>query len=192
MIKKNVMPKNYEHVKCPYCKSGNTTWKAKESTPYNQKWQCDMCLRTFNYKVPHKGKSMIQVFRDKIMPKKHYIKLIGASAVFANPTTIKLKNPHSDLYESFHGSKPARKRMVSYENPTGPLIKIGRIRRIDYEPEFPSKHRGTQFYHMSGDTGSRKLPSNLILATDEKGENFYLIKDKPGKYPLFSERGILG
>lgn len=98
----------------------------------------------------------------------------------------------SSLYESFHGSKPARKRMVNYENPTGPLIKIGRIRRIDYEPEFPSKHRGTQFYHMAGDTGSRKLPSNMILACDSKGENFYLIKDKPGKYPNFSERGIIG
>lgn len=99
----------------------------------------------------------------------------------------------SDLYESFHGMQPKVKRKINYTNPSGTLLKIGRIKRLDYVPEGSTTHKGTQFYHISGDTGERKLPSNLILATDPKGENFYLIKDDATKKePFFSERGIIG
>ena len=105
----------------------------------------------------------------------------------------KLLNPVS-LYEGFHGSPPLRQRKISYEPPPKdkPLLKVGRISQINYIPEFPSKKSGQEFYHISGDTGEKTLKSNLILATDSKGKNLYLLKDKESKLPFFSKRGIIG
>ena len=98
------------------------------------------------------------------------------------------------LYESFHGSKSKGIRKVKYNapKPGETLVKIGRLVRLEYEPEFPSKHTGVRFFHVMGDTGETKLPSNTILATDTKGENLYILKDKPKKRPYFSGRGIIG
>ena len=106
----------------------------------------------------------------------------------------KLLNPVS-LYEAFHGSPPLRQRKISYEPPPKdkPLLKVGRISQINYIPEFPSKKSGQEFYHLSGDTGEKTLKSNLILATDSKGKNLYLLKDKKNRRPYFSgKRGIIG
>jgi hypothetical protein len=103
------------------------------------------------------------------------------------------KNPiSSSLYESFHGMPPKTKRKVHYTNPKGTLIKIGRISEIKYKPEGSTKFLNTEFYHISGDTGEQKLKSNLLLCTDLDGKNIYLVKDKPGKHPFFSERGVIG
>ena len=96
------------------------------------------------------------------------------------------------LYEAFHGNPPKGTRVVNYENPKGTLIKIGRLSEIKYKPEYPSQHKGVEFYHKAGDTGNRMLKSNMILATDSKGKNLYLIKDKKTKYPVFTGRGIIG
>lgn len=98
------------------------------------------------------------------------------------------------LYEAFHGSPPIRIRKVRYQppNPKEALIKIGRLVQLNYRPEPPSKLSKTEFYHRSGDTGTKTLKSNLILATDRKGKNLYLLKDRRSKYPVFTERGILG
>ena len=103
-------------------------------------------------------------------------------------------NPVRNLYKSFHGSKSKGIRKVKYNapKPGETLIKIGRLARLEYEPEFPSKHTGVRFFHVMGDTGETKLPSNTILATDTKGENLYILKDKPKKRPYFSGRGIIG
>jgi hypothetical protein len=107
-------------------------------------------------------------------------------------TTVK-SNPSSSLYESFHGMPPKVKRKVHYTNPKGTLLSIGTVTRIDYIPGKNSKHRNITFYHKSGDTGEEKLKSNWILATDAKGENFFLLKkDESSKFPRFSDRGILG
>ena len=46
---------------------------------------------------------------------------------------------------------------------------------------------------VGGDTGERKLKTNLILATDKKGRNLYLVrKNKNSSYPKFTDRGIIG
>ena len=97
------------------------------------------------------------------------------------------------LYEAFHGTKPTV-RKIKYQppNPKEPLIKVGRIRRIEYEPEPPSKLKNIRFYHEMGDTGSKVLESNVILATDKKGKNLYILRDKKSKHPFFSSRGIIG
>ena len=99
----------------------------------------------------------------------------------------------SNLYRSFHGAQPTHIRKVKYTPPPKRLIKIGRLVRVEYEPEFPSKKRKTRYYHEMGDTGSEVLKSNAILATDEKGKNLYILKDQStSPYPKFSELGILG
>ena len=103
--------------------------------------------------------------------------------------TKKKKNPES-LYQAFHGSPPRAIRKVAYEPPKGQLVKIGRLVRIEYEPEYPSKRTGTRFYHELGDTGSIILPNKPLLVTDKKGKNLYIIKDKASTH--FSERGIIG
>ena len=101
------------------------------------------------------------------------------------------KNPQS-LYESFHGSPPARIRKIKYEPPKGILIKIGKLSQLNYIPEYPSMRKGVEYYHRSGDIGHKILKSNAILATDIKGKNLYILKDKNTKYPKFTERGIVG
>ncbi len=107
----------------------------------------------------------------------------------------KKSNPESSaLYESFHSTPPKNVRKVMYENPDPkvPLVKLGRVSVINYVPEYPSKKADTEYTHTSGDTGEQILKSNLILATDEKGKNLYLIKDKKSKYPFVNERGVIG
>ncbi len=96
------------------------------------------------------------------------------------------------LFQSFHGAPPANLRQVQFVPPQGHLVKIGRLTEIRYTPEAPSQYEGTEFYHKSGDTGAKMLRSNCILCTDSTGKNLYIIKEKQGKYPYFSSRGIIG
>lgn len=107
----------------------------------------------------------------------------------------KLRRQHNpDLYRSFHGTSPRRVVRLTMEMPDKgeKLIKIGRLRRIEYECEEPSNLAGTVFYHDAGDTGSKMVPSNIILATNQKGTQLYLLKEKKGRWPYFSSAGIIG
>ena len=97
----------------------------------------------------------------------------------------------ASLYKSFHGAIP-RTREVLYEPPQAPLVKIGRLVKLEYRPEPPSTRTGTQFYHNMGDTGEVKLASNVVLATDKDGKHLYIVKDKAGKRPYFTNRGVIG
>lgn len=102
-----------------------------------------------------------------------------------------MRNPVS-LYQSFHGVAPVRKRPVYYEEPKGEIIKIGRLARIEYEPEPPSKHTGIRYTHEAGDLGHKIIKSNAILATNKQGTQLYIVRDKKKKYPIFNRRGIIG
>jgi hypothetical protein len=99
-------------------------------------------------------------------------------------------NPIS-LYESFHGVAPIRKRKVFYNPPTGDLLSIGELSQINYKPT-RGRYSNTEFYHKSGDTGEKILKTNLILATDKDGKNLYLLRKNNSKYPVFTDRGIIG
>jgi len=115
--------------------------------------------------------------------------------VLAEYTKLKQANPaDSSLYESFHGASPKGLRPVYWEPPKKgrPVLKVGRIRVIEYEPESPSQHRNTRFYHEAGDTGTRKLRSNLILCTNPEGTQLYLVQDSVSGFPRMTERGIIG
>jgi len=102
------------------------------------------------------------------------------------------KTIESNLYKSFHGVDPVRKVTGYYEPPPRELIVIGELSQINYKP-IRGQHVGTEFYHKSGDTGETMKPTNLILATDKQGKNLYLIrKNKNGKFPVFTSRGIIG
>lgn len=98
-----------------------------------------------------------------------------------------------DLFEGFHGSPPARERQVDVPTPRGPLMKIGRLLEIVYQPEKPSTLKGKQFQHEFGDTGTpfgirrKKLSDRPILATD--GRDLFVIRGKSVHF--FSERGII-
>ena len=106
------------------------------------------------------------------------------------------QNPLSDdgskLYKSFHGASPIRKRKVFYQEPEGEIIKIGRLARIEYNPEPPSKLTGTRYTHESGDLGHKVIKSNAILASNKEGTQLYIVKEKNTKFPRFSKFGILG
>lgn len=99
---------------------------------------------------------------------------------------------NTSLYEGFHQTGPARMRKIGYEPPSGALVKIGRVTQINYQPEEPSKRKNSEYYHKMGDTGEKTLKSNTILATDQNGKNLYLLNDKQGQYPKFTNRGIIG
>ena len=102
-----------------------------------------------------------------------------------------LANPIG-LYQQFHGNPPSNVRKVNLLVPKKGqrLVKIGRLRRIEYDPEYPSKHVGIRFYHLAGDIGS-KMVKAPILATDSEGKGLYIIPEVKG-FPKFSSRGILG
>jgi len=98
----------------------------------------------------------------------------------------------SELYRAFHDSTP-KARKVSYEPPVAPLIAIGELLEISYIPYGSSRRKGTAYSHKSGDLGHKVLRTNLLLVTDSRGKNLYLIKKNPGsKWPRFSSQGILG
>lgn len=105
------------------------------------------------------------------------------------------RNPHPralDLYQDFHEVEP-RQREVDVPEPKGPLIKIGRLIELVYEPESPSRLKGKQFVHEMGDTGelfqrTMALRDKPILATD--GKNLFILRGRSRYY--FSERGIIG
>ena len=98
------------------------------------------------------------------------------------------------LYQSFHGASPIRLRKVFFEPPPKgeSLIKIGRLSRIDYIPENPSKRAGTEYYQHAGDLGHKVIRSNAILCTNQKGNQLYIVKETNSEYPKFTERGIIG
>ena len=109
--------------------------------------------------------------------------------------TGKAKNPVDtvpSLFRDFHGALPTRARNLQVAKPSSPLIKIGRITKIEYQPEGSSRHKNITFFHNFGDTGSQDRGSNSILATDKDGKNLFIIKEQDGKYPYFSGRGIIG
>lgn len=106
------------------------------------------------------------------------------------PRTVEL-NPGQPLYEAFHGKPPNRKRRLKVPVPTGELVAIGRAVRIEYEPYGSSDHKQTRFFHEFGDTGEGRQPKLPILATDKKGKHLFIVPTS-GKYPYFSERGIIG
>ena len=73
-----------------------------------------------------------------------------------------------DIYKDFHGVAPKKARPVRVESPEGPLMKLGTLSEIRYRPDSPSKHKGTEFYHESGDTGDPLFskPGMLPMAKD--------------------------
>jgi len=105
-----------------------------------------------------------------------------------------IDNPTSKLYRNFHGTDPVKTSTVLYEPPPNgePLIKIGRLSQINYVPEGPSHKAGHEFYHKSGDLGHKTIKSNAILATNQQGTQLFIVREKDSKYPLFTERGIIG
>ena len=115
----------------------------------------------------------------------------GALGLQRNPATT--GSPGAGLYASFHGMAPQTQKTVYFENPKGPMVAIGRLTQLEYTPEGATQHKGVKFFHKSGDVGNKMLKSNLIVCTDAKGENIYLVKENPNSsYPRFSDRGILG
>ena len=95
------------------------------------------------------------------------------------------------LYEDFHGAPPATERRVQLPEPRGPVMQVGRVIEIVYEPEKPSTLAGKQFQHEFGDRGLPWFDKNPkhrpILATD--GKDLFIVRDKSKHY--FSERGII-
>jgi len=100
------------------------------------------------------------------------------------------RNPES-LYESFHGVSPTRKTKVYYEPPPSELIAIGELKQLNYQPRVGKRNR-TEYYHRGGDLGDKTIKVNAVLATDKEGKYLYIVKRNKGKYPIFTERGILG
>ena len=136
-----------------------------------------------------KGTKLYNIYLDR---KRMVEKMSNQFHPSLRPKLPNPKNPKS-LYEQFHGVAPSKVTPVYYQSPPKKLIKVGRLRRIDYEPEIPSKLSKTIYFHHAGDLGDRKSTrSNVILATDEKGKHLYLVRDRNTKYPIFTGRGILG
>ena len=109
------------------------------------------------------------------------------------------KNPAQSLeaakqiYREFHGGEPEISEL-SMDSRTipNPLIVIGRLTAVEYEPIGGSKRKGDIYRHEWGDTGSRKLDTLTYLCTDESRRKFFLIEGKDQSYPVFNSRGIVG
>ena len=96
------------------------------------------------------------------------------------------RNP--SLYEDFHGAAPKGTRKVHVKEPKR-LVKIGRLKSLVYQPDNPSKRKGTNFEHRFGDYGYKfKRGQEPILAVSDDGKQLFIVE---GKYE-FDERGIVG
>lgn len=99
-----------------------------------------------------------------------------------------------ELFKNFHGTEP-RERQVDVPQPRGPILKIGRLIEVVYQPEAPSQLRGKQFQHTLGDEGApfgirrKKLSDRPILATD--GRDLFIIRGKSIHRFDESGRGII-
>ena len=99
-----------------------------------------------------------------------------------------------DIYREFHHSEPEVIEMVvkSRTIPT-PLIVIGKVIAVEYEPVGDSQREGETYRHDWGDTGGRKLETLHYFCTDTTRRGFYLIKgDIDQEHPIFNERGVVG
>lgn len=112
----------------------------------------------------------------------------------ANPATMDGRQT-ADLYEAFHEKPSQKTRKVNFHAPAPgeKIIALGKLSTINYVPYGSSGHKGIEFTHAAGDVGSKKISSNTILAASADGKQLYLIKENPGsKYPVFTNRGIIG
>ena len=123
--------------------------------------------------------------------------VLGMCGKKARRATKKAKNPGTNgsgngLYKSFHEADPKlRKVDVPIPSKGEKLVAIGILKRLEYKPYGSSHKKGTQFYHVVGDTGDGMVASNPILASSENGKHLYIIPQH-SKYPHMSDRGIIG
>ena len=117
------------------------------------------------------------------------IRAIMAGALIQSIATKSRRNP--SLYEAFHGAKS--KVVRASFNPPKPgekLVAVGEIEEIVYRPIGSSKRRGILYSHKAGDTGEGILPNRALLATNQRGTELYIIKDK--RTMRMTERGLIG
>lgn len=112
----------------------------------------------------------------------------------ASPRQVRVA---AQRYKSFHGELPGEQKRVQVSSRTMPsvLVVLGRCVAVEYEVEddASSQRKGQVYRHKFGDTGGRMVDSEVYLATDASGRNFYLVNAKPGgRYPQFGARGIVG
>lgn len=181
----------YTHLmtkeKIAVCQLCVRKFESMNSNPINQK-----LLDEYNKEEKRAKKVYIKVFRETGSHKEAF-NAENKIITDAQNRYEKIKNNPVNLYQDFHGNPPVKKVKVYYEAPDGEeIVKIGRLVRIDYTPEANSRYEGTHFTHESGDLGHKTIKSNAILATNKSGTQLYIVKEKKGKYPKFSGRGILG
>tara|TARA_Y100000310_G_scaffold100834_1_gene98725 strand:+ start:1186 stop:1536 length:351 start_codon:yes stop_codon:yes gene_type:complete len=99
-----------------------------------------------------------------------------------------------DIYRDFHKSEPeVIKLTIDSRTIPEPLIVIGKVVAVEYEPVGGSGRKGQTYRHDWGDTGSRKLDTLHYFCTDTTRRAFYLIKGNiDQKHPIFNERGVVG
>jgi hypothetical protein len=118
----------------------------------------------------------------------------AALSAVGNPVSAQTTAAAASTYAGFHGNNPRKARKVSLPQPQPgqSLIAIGVLDGLQYTPYGSSGRKGIHFTHRAGDIGDGKnVNAKTILATDDRGENLYLIPQHP-EYPKFSARGILG
>jgi hypothetical protein len=109
-----------------------------------------------------------------------------------NPNGASLEEA-KDIYREFHNSEPeVIKLSIDSRTIPEPLIVIGKVIAVEYEPVGDSEREGQTYRHDWGDTGSRKVDTLHYFCTDTTRRAFYLIKGKPSAYPVFNERGVVG
>jgi hypothetical protein len=99
------------------------------------------------------------------------------------------------VYATFHGVPPTKETKVDIPGWKGPkkLIILGVIDRLDYSIITESERKGHHYTHEMGDIGDKFVDTKVYLCTDEHRHMLYGIPANPqGKYPVITERGIVG
>ena len=109
------------------------------------------------------------------------------------------KKAAEGMVRRFHGSsgssRPTGMAMVTMPDAVPDTVNVlGEVREIVYEPHTPSPKAGTMWFHEIGDMGPGQSGSVVILATDVKGQNAFLLVTKRGKNgtPYVNNRGLVG
>lgn len=99
------------------------------------------------------------------------------------------------MTKKFHGvSKPTQELRLEMDTEIpSKLRKLGEVENLLYKPLEPSPKADAAWTHEAGDLGPGKADTRTLLCTRMDGSGlFFIVAERDGRYPVVTERGIVG
>jgi len=101
-----------------------------------------------------------------------------------------------DIFEEFHGVAPTRAIRVRVVALPEEVAVMGRVVSFVYESiSDGSRRTGHRWEHIVGDTGGKRVDTELYVCVAPNGRDLHFVTVKrggKGRYPVVNRRGIVG